>query len=346
MADDATALLKTALTYRDVLESLDSAPKTKPELVDECDVSRSTIDRWLRDLQGDDLVRRPADRFDLTLFGRLVTREQARVQARFDQLVDVCDPLTSLSSETDIDPRVFENAEMESYTGGGPQLGEELLTHPGRVKLVAPDVASIYSLFLYDDPNPDLELEAVLDRGMVSRLEEFCLNQRMTLLGELDVDVYELDDPPSFCLALLEREERSTVHLIFGSVDTPVGVVKNASPDAVAWGEAMYRTYREGATEREWPDLDQPLDILREGPRRHILMELMNGRVEHDTDVMHRKRTGEDGSSIQHDHLSKLEEADYIEWDGETGSIAKGPKFEEIEPLLKLIETHTKEVLT
>jgi len=336
MADNATTLLKTALTYRDVLESLHSAPKTKPELVDECDVSRSTIDRWFRELHDADLVRRPADRFDLTLFGRLLTREQARVRARFDQLVDVREPLMVLSDETDIDSRVFEDAEMESYAGGGPQLGEELLTHPGQVKLVAPDIAPIYSLFFFDNPNPDLELEAVLDRGAVSRLEEFSLNQRIASLARLDIDVYELEDPPSFCLVLLEREERSTVHLIFGSVNTSVGVVKNASPDAVAWGETIYRKYRDRAAEREWPDLDQPLDILRKGPRRHVLIELMNDRVEHDTDVITR-------SGNNHNHLPKLEEADYIEWDREAGTISEGPKFGEIEPLLKLIETHTKE---
>lgn len=342
---DSSTLLNTVLTHREVLESLLSAPMTKPELVDECDVSRSTIDRWLRELQESDLVHRPADRFELTLFGRLVTREQAQLQSRFDQLFDLRGPLMRLSNEANIDSEVFENAEIDSYTCGSLNLGQELLTDPGRVKLIASDIAPVYSLFLFNDPHPDLVLEVVLDSGLISQIKDYVLNQQMPLLAMQDVEVYEVEESPPFCLLLFEREESSIVYLIFGGVDTTVGVVKNAFPAAVAWGETTYRNYRDRAKERRWPDLSQQLDVLRKRPHLLTLIELMNGNVEHENDVMARRETAKgDGLGVKHNHLPELEEAGYIEWNREAGTVSKGPFFEEIKPLLELIETHANDL--
>ena len=43
-------------------------------------------------------------------------------------------------------------------------------------------------------------------------------------------------------------------------------------------------------------------------------------------------------SDLLDNHLPCLEAAGYIVWNRETGEITKGPKFEEIEPLLDLFE--------
>nr|WP_218153825.1 hypothetical protein [Halopelagius inordinatus] len=52
----------------------------------------------------------------------------------------------------------------------------------------------------------------------------------------------------------------------------------------------------------------------------------------------------EDGESreqarieLRHVHLPKLEESGLIEWNRESGAVARGPEFEEIEPLLELL---------
>ena len=40
---------------------------------------------------------------------------------------------------------------------------------------------------------------------------------------------------------------------------------------------------------------------------------------------------------LHHIHLPKLEEYDYISWDRETQEVEKGPRFDEIEPLLAVL---------
>jgi hypothetical protein len=49
-------------------------------------------------------------------------------------------------------------------------------------------------------------------------------------------------------------------------------------------------------------------------------------------------------TSLQHDHLPLLADLEVIEWNRETGEIRKGPKWKEIEPVLRLIEKHQDEL--
>ncbi len=47
---------------------------------------------------------------------------------------------------------------------------------------------------------------------------------------------------------------------------------------------------------------------------------------------------------MQHVHLPKLEEYGFIEWDRDSHEVRKGPKFNEIQPLLELLVSHSDEL--
>lgn len=40
---------------------------------------------------------------------------------------------------------------------------------------------------------------------------------------------------------------------------------------------------------------------------------------------------------LSHVHLPKLEDSGLIEWDSEAGTVSRGPAFEEVEPVLRLL---------
>lgn len=70
----------------------------------------------------------------------------------------------------------------------------------------------------------------------------------------------------------------------------------------------------------ERPGVDRVLDALSARHRRLILLEL------------------------EHNHLPRLTEAGYVEWDRETGELSRGQNFEEIAPILTLLEDHADEL--
>jgi hypothetical protein len=94
------------------------------------------------------------------------------------------------------------------------------------------------------------------------------------------------------------------------------------------------------------PGIDRLLESLSNHHRRLILLLLKQGAVETQADVM--IRSGNDREEVEilltHDHLPRLDDAGYIKWDRDTGAISKGPRFDEVEPLLTLIETHADEL--
>lgn len=95
-----------------------------------------------------------------------------------------------------------------------------------------------------------------------------------------------------------------------------------------------------------YPEIDRILGVLSNRHRRLILLSLKHGRAETKADVMIRGGSEQEAVERQliHNHLPKLAEAGYINWSRGTGEISKGPQFEEIEPLLELIEAHADEL--
>jgi len=49
-------------------------------------------------------------------------------------------------------------------------------------------------------------------------------------------------------------------------------------------------------------------------------------------------------TELVHNHLPMLEEAGYIEWDREAHTIRKGPNWDEIGPVIELMNNHREEL--
>ncbi len=49
-------------------------------------------------------------------------------------------------------------------------------------------------------------------------------------------------------------------------------------------------------------------------------------------------------NELYHVHLPKLEDKRYVRWDDDEHTIIKGPKWNQIEPLLRLVYNHLKDL--
>lgn len=92
--------------------------------------------------------------------------------------------------------------------------------------------------------------------------------------------------------------------------------------------------------------IDDVFDSLRSRRRRLVLLLLKQGTVETEADLVLRGDEEAESAEIdlRHNHLPKLADAGYIDWDPDSGEITKGPRFDEIEPLVELIENHADEL--
>lgn len=86
--------------------------------------------------------------------------------------------------------------------------------------------------------------------------------------------------------------------------------------------------------------IDSMMDALKSRTRRGILMTLLD-TAETGIAGLERQLSHErDRIALYHMHLPKLANAGYIEWDTETDTISKGPKFSEAEPLVRLLKAY------
>lgn len=93
------------------------------------------------------------------------------------------------------------------------------------------------------------------------------------------------------------------------------------------------------------PGVDCVFDVLSSQYRRRILIELNSGYATNEMHVI--SRGGPDDEvdlQLCHSHLPQMVEAGYIEWDRETSEIEPGPCFDQIKPLLDLVEAHADEL--
>ena len=93
--------------------------------------------------------------------------------------------------------------------------------------------------------------------------------------------------------------------------------------------------------------LDRALEIVSDRHRRLVLLELRAGRVGDVSDVLLRGGDSErERTALEHQHLPKLADAGYVEWDRETGHLERGPNFGEVEPLVDLLARHADDLPT
>jgi hypothetical protein len=96
--------------------------------------------------------------------------------------------------------------------------------------------------------------------------------------------------------------------------------------------------------------LDRIFDTLSHPYRRRVLVLVGedNPRDEDEFDVEEIGTEDDDldllTTGLYHVHLPRLADAGYVEWDEERHTVRRGPKFEEIAPLLRLMNDHRDEL--
>ena len=96
--------------------------------------------------------------------------------------------------------------------------------------------------------------------------------------------------------------------------------------------------------------MDEIFDALANVHRRRVLIALLAHNPQRDTvRVPDDAHDGEKAvetlqEELYHTHLPKLEQAGFIRWNQETQEVMKGPRFDEIRPLLELMRDHADEL--
>ncbi|MDS0283836.1 DUF7344 domain-containing protein [Haloarcula onubensis] len=93
----------------------------------------------------------------------------------------------------------------------------------------------------------------------------------------------------------------------------------------------------------------EAFDLLRNPYRRRLVMTLLDHNPEDEASIPGDLTTDDEELeemliAMAHTHLPKLESLDIIEWNREKNVVTRGPAFDELRPLLELIDRHQDEL--
>lgn len=234
----------------DVLAALEE-PRAKRDLLAALDVSRSTLDRAVRELESLDLVARD-EGYHLTVTGRLVLELYRGLLADLDDVAAARELLGSLPRDAPMSPAMLRGAEVAVVDGPSPtsvldhvfelfERAEQMRVFS--VAMSRPDYADRIREHLRTDA---LAVECIYTPEIV----EFGREERDGFPGfleEVPVEPYVHGDLPYALRVATLPEGQAAAITVYDDDWTPQGVLLNETREAYLWADDVFERYRAAA---------------------------------------------------------------------------------------------------
>lgn len=252
--DEDSALLSIIMRRERLLSHLAATPTRKCELTDELEVSRSTVDRAIRELEQAELVEREGRRYRTTLTGTLALEEFYRCSDRMTNISETQPILGSLSSSTSFSAAFLDGAEICLSQRPDPhrptQRLESLIESADKHCAYAPAFLTPLVVAYQNAVLDGLEMELALT---TAAFETALTDHRTVLASGLETGQVHIRETPASetvpYSVVISYSEHETVAAILVYVDSGLkGVIYNDDPDAVAWAESVFAEIWERAT--------------------------------------------------------------------------------------------------
>lgn len=231
-----------------LLRELRRSPAAKSDLLSPLDVSRSTIDRAIRELERDDLVERIDGRYRLTLAGRIALDAFDEFSERLEAVQSNADVLDCLPSDVSLSAELLVDAETVRAKPAVPQRPVEALAATvaraerirGTVVGIAAQFVDIYRRQILDGAT----VEVVTDGDTLSRLLGRYSDAIEEVLETGRVEIREAPSTPPYGLKIHESgDERIVTVAVYGENGVRA-LIRNDTSEAVRWAERRYEELR------------------------------------------------------------------------------------------------------
>ena len=249
---DLPEFLATIGRRADLLGALDGRAARKPELETELDVSRSTIDRGIRELEQRALIERTDGGYQRTLAGSLALEEYDRLRERVEGLARGGELLAALDRDVDLDSAMLAAATLIERERTSPYRPVEELydiidaaTEVRAFDLtVHPQQADVYRRNVEDGMVTELVLSAeVIERLVAAHATAFEATVETNRVG-----LWQATEELPYGLLVAETPSGPVAVVMVYSDRGVVGCIRNDDPEAVAWARQRFERERDRAT--------------------------------------------------------------------------------------------------
>lgn len=251
LRESVDELALTALKRADALELLTDGSRTRAELMSSMDVSRTTIHRTIRTLEGEGLIEQDGESFLLTPLGSTVAREVTTYRKRLRAATHLQPLLETLGDRAcELRTEFFADAhvcEMEPTNPYKPVVRflERLRESDSIVGFDTTSIAPIFVAEIREEILGGMEVDVVYLPSVIDDILETYPEEVKTTVASGNLRLSVHDDLP-FGLAIFDE------YVGIGGYDEETGMLRafadTADPEAREWALEQYERYRAEAT--------------------------------------------------------------------------------------------------
>lgn len=252
MSEDAVdpELVEVINRRMDVLSAL-TTTREKRDLVEELELSRSTVNRAVRQLESLGLVTRRGG-YRRTVAGRLVHQVYGGFVDELAQVVRMEGLLTGMPQDHPMDLAMVRDATAHRASAAAPtaalERSAEIVRSAERLKTLTPRL-SRPDLFdvVREEVDDGLALEMVLSRKLLEHLREHRPEWLSAVGAAPEAELYvRAELTPNLGAARLPEGRRAAVR-VYDTAGEFRGLVENDSLEAYTWAESVFADVRADA---------------------------------------------------------------------------------------------------
>ena len=245
-------MIERVVTRHRFLRVVDHEWATKGDIEDRLDVSRSTVDRTLRELVQWGLIERSGSNYRRTAAGTLVLTEFDRFEDRTGAIEQAAELLDQLDVEPDIDGSVFEDAEIVRADRNSPHRPVDAhgkrLEYATKVKTIGaavlPQLVETYHRRIVND---GVEAEILLSQEVLTRLLSAYREQLNEGLQSGRASIREIDFIPEYSMMIAETPTGTELGCLFYSGTEVTGFIGTDNKEAICWATNRFDQLWESA---------------------------------------------------------------------------------------------------
>jgi predicted transcriptional regulator len=251
---------ETVSNRADVLATLEAGISRKPALVEELDVSRSTVDRAIGELIDAGLAENEGGVYRATRTGRQAI-DAYREYVDLTDDIATAKPITeALPPAAPFDVTLLEHADVRLAESHAPESAltgaVSMLKEVDTLRGLAPVIKSNYASVLYREIKRGLAIELIVERRSRESLTTIAdeWDELAELLAADEVTLLETDTDLPYALWIMSSRNKEAAGVTVHESGSVVGTITNDSRDAVQWCQQQYESIRTDAEPLDLPE--------------------------------------------------------------------------------------------
>lgn len=235
-------VLSIVIQRQSIIQLISTDSYTKPQLVDQLDVSRSTVDRALRELEQYGLMNKNDSQYTLNPYGRFIYQTCIYYHDVIKKSLELWDIRNDIHSSGQVPPNVLYDSEIFVPTESIPDLPAKKLFEMIESILSLHLVLPVLTYRIYDNlhqfvSDEDSSLELILPPEGIQSLRQFederCIEESTLITDATNI--------PPYGFGVYEDADRNKqMNIIIFSNNGVCGLIQNSSRMSTFWGEQKY----------------------------------------------------------------------------------------------------------